>query len=71
MAVVTEVLSQIFKMSELRATYLMWVAHRLGRAVVWSSERTEAERLAASAASYARNKGTPLRVSVEESNGGA
>jgi ATP-dependent Clp protease adapter protein ClpS len=68
---VTEILAQVFNMSDVRATYLTWVTHRLGSAVVWSSERFEAERLAARATDFARAKGMSLRISVEQGAGDA
>jgi ATP-dependent Clp protease adaptor protein ClpS len=71
MAAVIEILSQVFNMSELRATYLTLVVHGLGRAVVWSGDRVQAQTLAAGVAEAARAKGMPLRVSVEESDGDA
>jgi ATP-dependent Clp protease adapter protein ClpS len=61
---VVEVLTRVFSMSPRRATYLTLIAHRRGKAVVWSCAEREASRLAARCTELAREKNMPLRVTV-------
>jgi ATP-dependent Clp protease adaptor protein ClpS len=65
MKAVVDILTNIFGMSETRATYLMLTVHYEGRAVVWSSRRAHAQALASRATLVARERGMPLHVTTE------
>jgi ATP-dependent Clp protease adaptor protein ClpS len=66
MEAVVEILVIVFAMSRTRAVYLMCTTHYLGRATVRTCRRSEAESLADRAIAGAREKGMPLKVTVEE-----
>jgi ATP-dependent Clp protease adaptor protein ClpS len=63
---VTELLRDTFGVAEPHASRLMLSTHHTGFAVVGTYERAEAERLAEVAMQLARERGFPLRVSVEK-----
>lgn len=65
MAAVVEILTQVFALTETRATYLMLTVHSQGRVTVWSGARSQAEAMAARATTVARDKAMPLRICVE------
>jgi ATP-dependent Clp protease adaptor protein ClpS len=66
MEFVVELLRGTFGVVEPHATRLMLTTDREGFGVVGTYEREEAERLAETAMRLARERGFPLRVSVEE-----
>jgi ATP-dependent Clp protease adaptor protein ClpS len=68
MEFVAETLRGVFAIAEPRASALMLTIHRNGAAVVGTYEREQAELLAATTLRLARDRGFPLKLTLEESN---
>ena len=65
---VVAVLREVFAMGEPEARYVMFLVHKMGRAIAHATDDAEATVLAGRATEAARQRGMPLRVTVEKAS---